>query len=138
VAAGGERTLDEDRAGIDDQARRLYLSRWLTRRAQSVVGGAVPDDASAESLTALAVRFRGPGSEKGPLAGLRFEPPYPGDVVESTTAGGKARVLLASTVNSGADTLGVVFTVLIAGRHPEVSVAPPSAAPQTGIEGGGV
>jgi hypothetical protein len=138
VAAGGERTLDEDRAGIDDQARRLYLSRWLTRRAQSVVGGAVPDDASAESLTALAVRFRGPEADKGPLAGLRFEPPYPGDVVECTTAGGKARVLLASTVSAGTTTLGVVFTVLIAGRNPEVSVAPPSAAAQLRIDGGGV
>jgi hypothetical protein len=138
VAAGGERTLDDDRAGIDDQARRLYLSRLLTRRAQAVVGGAVPDDASAESLAALTVRFRGPDSEKGPLAGLRFEPPYPGDVVESTTSGGKARVLLASTVSAGAATLGVVFTVLIVGRHPEVSVAPPSAAAQAGTDGGGV
>ena len=138
MAAGGERTLDDDRAGIDDQARRLYLSRWLTRRAQEVVGGAIPDDASAESLAALAVRFRGPDSDKGPLGGLRFEPPYPGDVVESTTAGGKARVLLASTVTRGTTTLGVVFTVLIAGRIPEVSVAPPSAAAQLKIDGGGV
>jgi hypothetical protein len=128
VAAGGERTLDDDRAGIDEQATRLYLSRWLTRRAQEVVRGAVPDDASAESLAALAGRFRGPDDEKGPLAGLRFEPPYPGEVVESTTAGGKARVLLASTVSAGTTILGVVFTVLIAGRRPEVSVAPPSAA----------
>ena len=138
MAAGGERTLDDDRAGIDDQARRLYLSRWLTRRAQEVVGGAIPDDASTESLAALAVRFRGPDSDKGPLGGLRFEPPYPGDVVESTTAGGKARVLLASTVTRGTTTLGVVFTVLIAGRIPEVSVAPPSAAAQLKIDGGGV
>jgi hypothetical protein len=138
VAAGGERTLDDDRAGIDDQARRLYLSRWLTRRAQAVVGGAVPDDASAESLIALAVRFRGLDSEKGPLGGMRFEPPYPGDVVESTTAGGKARVLLASTVSAGTTTLGAVFTVLIAGRNPEVSVAPPSAAAQLRIDGGEV
>jgi hypothetical protein len=138
VAAGGERTLDDDRAGIDDQARRLYLSRWLTWRAQSVVGGAVPDDASAEILTALADRFRGPDSTKGPLAGLRFDPPYPGDLVESTTAGGRARVLLASTVSGGTTTLGVVFTVLIAGRNPEVSVAPPSAAAQLRIDRGGV
>jgi hypothetical protein len=130
--------VDDDRAGIDDQARRLYLSRWLTRRAQGLVGGAVPDDASAESLTALAVRLRGPDSDKGPLGGLRFAPPYPGDLVESTLAGGKARVILASTVSAGATTLGVVFTVLIAGRHPEVSVAPPSAAAQLRIDGGGV
>jgi hypothetical protein len=128
VAAGGERSLDDDRAGIDEQARRLYLSRWLTRRAQEVVGGALPDDASAESLAALVARFRGPDSNQRPLAGLRFDPPYPGDIVESATAEGKARVLLASTVSVGATTLGVVFTVLIAGRHPEVSVAPPSAS----------
>ena len=138
MGAGGERTLDDDRAGIDDQARRLYLSRWLTRRAQAVVGGTVPDDASPESLPALVVRFRVPDSEKGPLADLRFEPAYPGDVVESTTAAGKARVLLASTVSAGTTTLGVVFTVLIAGRNPEVSVAPPSAAAQLKIDGGGV
>jgi hypothetical protein len=137
VVAGGERTLDDDRAGIDDQARRLYLSRWLTRHAQAVVGGTVPDGASAESLAALAIRFRGPDFEKGPLAGLRFEPPYPGNVVESTTAEGRARVMLASTVSAATTTLGVVFTVLIAGRHPEVSVAPPSAA-RAGMDGGGV
>ena len=137
MAAGGERTLDDDRAGIDDQARRLYLSRWLTRRAQAVVGGAVPTDASAESLVALAARFRAPDSGKGPLTGLRFEPPYPGDAVESATAGSAARVLLASTVHAGGTTLGVAFTVLIAGRLPEVSLAPPSAVAQAGIEGGG-
>src|ERR671918_1008175 len=72
VAAGGERTLDDDRAGIDEQARRLYLSRWLTRRAQTVVGGAIPDDTTTESLTALAVRLRGPDSNQGPLGGVRF------------------------------------------------------------------
>ena len=138
MAAGGERTLDDDRAGIDEQARRLYLSRWLTRRAQTVVGGAIPDDTTTESLTALGVRLRGPDTNKGPLRGVRFEPPYPGDVVESTTAGDKARVLLASTVSAESTTLGVVFTVLIAGRPPEVSVAPPSAAAGAGIEGGGV
>jgi hypothetical protein len=129
--------LHDDRAGIDDQARRLYLSRWLTRRAQALVGGALPDDASAESLTTVAVRLRGPDAERGAGGGLRFEPPYPGDVVESTTAGGKARVLLASTVSAGT-TLGVVFTVLIAGRNPEVSVAPPSAAAPLRTGGSGV
>lgn len=138
MAAGGERTLDDDRAGIDDQARRLYLSRWLTRRAQAVVGGAVPDDASAESLAALAVRFREQGLEQSPVAGLRFEPAYPGDVLESAAVDGKARLVLSSTVSSGATALGVVFTVLIGGRRPEVSVAPPSAAAQARIDGGGV
>jgi len=138
VAAGGERTLDQDTAGIDDQARRLYLSRRLARSAQAIVGGAVPDDATPEGLAALAARLRGPDFEKGPLGGLRFEPPYPGDVVESTTVGGKARVLLASTLSAGPTTLGVAFTVLIAGRHPDVSVAPPSAVAHPRIDGDAV
>jgi hypothetical protein len=138
VAAGGERTLDDYRAGIDDQARRLYLSRWLTQRAQAIAGGPLQDDASAESLAALAARFRGPDSDQRPLAGLGFEPPYPGDIVESTTAEGKARVLLATTVSTGTTTLGVVFTALIAGRTPEVSVAPPIASEQLRIDAGEV
>jgi hypothetical protein len=123
-------------AGIDDQAKRLYLSRWLTQRAIAAVGGALPDDASLESLDDVAARIRKQGSERVPVAGLRFEPPYPGRVLESTTTAGRARLLLACTVSGEAATLGVVFTVLIAGRHPEVSVAPSSAAAQVAIDDG--
>jgi hypothetical protein len=124
------------RPGIDDQAKRLYLSRWLTQRAIAAVGGAVPDDASLESLDDLAARIRQHGSQRLPVAGWRFEPPYPGRVLESTTTAGRARLLLACTVRGEAATLGVVFTVLIAGRHPEVSVAPSSAAAQVAIDDG--
>jgi hypothetical protein len=126
--------LKGDRTGIDDQAKRLYMSRWLTRRAVAAVGGAIPDDASPEGLEVLAARIRQPDSEQIPLTGLWFEPPYPGDVLESTTPAGRARLLLVCTVGAGAATLGVVFTVLIAGRHPEVSVAPSSAAAQVVID----
>jgi hypothetical protein len=129
--------LKRDRAGIDDQAKRLYVSRWLTRQAVAAVGGAVPDDASLESLEVLAARIRQPDSERIPLAGLWFEPPYPGDVLESTTPADRARLLLVCTVGARAATLGVVFTVRIAGRHPEVSVAPSSAAAQGVIDDGG-
>jgi hypothetical protein len=124
------------RAGIDDQAKRLYVSRWLTQRAIAAVGGAVPDDAPLENLDDLAVRIRQYDPKRMPLTGLRFEPPYPGRALESTTTAGRARLLLACTVRDGAATLGVVFTVLIAGRHPEVSVAPSSASAQVAIDDG--
>jgi hypothetical protein len=114
-----------DRNGLDDQMRRLVLARWLTRRAGEAVGGVVPADASPESLEKLAARLDRVVGDGPPFADVRFDPPYPGRVAEDSAAHG--RLVFEGDVDAGEDPLGVVLTVLIAGRRPEVSVAPPSA-----------
>jgi len=114
-------------ASVDEQARRLYLAGWLTRRAATAAGGAIPADASREALEAVAIELRQLVHEESPLAGLEFEPPYPGRVTEGAGATRVARLVLTCKASLGAAPLGVVFTVLIAGRRPEVSVAPPGA-----------
>ena len=60
--------------------------------------------------------------------GLRFEPSYPGITAGVESAGGTLRLVLACTAFSGEERpLGVVFTALIPGRRPQVSVAPVDA-----------
>lgn len=117
--------MNVDRHELDDQTKRLVLARWLTRRAGDAVGGTVPADASPEALRELSARLDRVVGEGPPLAELGFEPPYPGRVAEDSTV--HTRLVFECDVDAGGDPLGVVLTVLIAGRRPEVSVAPPSA-----------
>jgi hypothetical protein len=114
-----------DRHHIDDQMRRLVLARWLTARVANEVGGTVPADASPESLEELASRLDPAAGNRLPFAEVRFAPPYPGRIVEDATH--RSRLVLECSVDVDEVPLGVVLTVLIAGRRPEVSIAPPSA-----------
>lgn len=114
-----------DRHALDDQTKRLVLARWLTRRAGDAVGGRVPAVATPEALRGLAVRLDRILGHGQPLADLVFEPPYPGRVAEDSTV--HSRLVVECNVSVGGHPLGVVLTVLIAGRRPEVSVAPPTA-----------
>jgi hypothetical protein len=66
------------------------------------------------------------GEAERALAGVShpqttFEPPYPGNRVRE----GEERLVLASTAFRDGVELGTVFTTLISGRRPTVSVAPP-------------
>jgi hypothetical protein len=114
-----------DRHHIDDQMSRLVLARWLTTRVTDEVGGTVPADASPESLEELASRLDPAVGNRLPVAEVRFAPPYPGRIVEDATH--RSRLVLECSVDVDEVPLGVVLTVLIAGRRPEVSIAPPSA-----------
>ncbi len=58
---------------------------------------------------------------------VRFDPPYPGVTAGPERAGERLRLVLACRALDGDGELGTVFTTLIAGRKPTVSVAPPAA-----------
>jgi hypothetical protein len=113
---------------LDLQAQRLFVATALTTQASRCLRGHVAADSSAEDLLALARRL---GEEIEPLErryGLRFEPSYPGLTAGVESAGGTLRLVLACTAFTGEERpLGVVFTVLIPGRRPQVSVAPVEA-----------
>jgi hypothetical protein len=91
------------------EARRLALAAALTREAARLAG-------ETEGLADLE-RALGEASHPG----TRFEPPYPGIRVRED----ERRLVLACTAFRDDAELGTVFTTLIAGRRPSVSVAPP-------------
>ena len=97
---------------LADEARRLALGSSLTRQARRLAPQPLNDEnellAAARALTAATHRD------------VRFVPPYPG-VGEPEGP----RLLLACRAYRGDEELGTVFTALIAGREPAVSVAPP-------------
>ena len=113
---------------LDLQAQRLFVATALTAQASRCLRGHVAADSSAEELLALARRL---AEEIAPLErryGLRFEPPYPGVTAGVESAGDTLRLVLACTAFTGEKKpLGVVFTALIPGRRPQVSVAPVEA-----------
>lgn len=121
---------------LEEQARRLYLSRWLTRRVEEQAGRIVASDAIPELVDALEHRLDEPLDGQSMLSGLRFSPRYPGEAVEETTRAGRPRVVLACRAWTGSIPLGVVFTVLIGDRRPHVAVAPPNARADRSPSGG--
>ena len=115
----------DETGGLDDQARRLYLARLLTRGATEAIGEMVPAETSHDELAAIAQRLTKVRPDDFAMTGLHLDPPYPGRVVADDVA---RRIVLSCTASIHGRSIGRVFTVLIAGREPEVSVAPPSAA----------
>ena len=113
---------------LDLQAQRLFVATALTTRASRCLRGHVAADSDAEDLLALARRLN---EEIYPVErryGLRFDPSYPGVTAGVESAAGALRLVLACTASSGEERpLGVVFTALIPGRRPQVSVAPVEA-----------
>ena len=113
---------------LDLQAQRLFIATALTTQASRCLRGHLSADSDAEDLLALARRL---AEEIYPLEtryGLRFEPSYPGVTAGVESAGGTPRLVLACTASTGeGKPLGVVFTALIPGRRPQVSVAPAEA-----------
>lgn len=106
---------------LDLEARRLFVSTALSTHAARSLRGRV-DDAGrllaaarhlGEGLAPVQQRYR-----------LRFEPPYPGLTAGPERLRGGSRIVLACRAFDGERPLGVVFTTLIPGRLPQVSVAP--------------
>lgn len=91
------------------EARRLALAAALTREAARVVAGSETLDDAERALAGVS------------HPETRFEPPYPGDRARE----GSGRLVLACTAFRDGAELGTVFTTLIDGRKPSVSVAPP-------------
>jgi hypothetical protein len=98
------------------EAHRLALAASLTRQARRLVAEPADDERllidGARRLAAVA------------HPRVRFDPHYPG-VGKPERAGGRARLVLACTAYGDDGEIGTVFTTLIAGRPPAVSVAPP-------------
>ncbi|MGH2746781.1 MAG: hypothetical protein ACRDKB_02505 [Actinomycetota bacterium] len=90
----------------------------------------MPAATSPENLEELAARLGKVVAGGPPLPGARFEPTYPGSIAEDVT--GRGSLVLECAVEVGGEPLGVVLTVLIPGRRPEVSIAPPSAPARGG------
>lgn len=113
---------------LDLEARRLFASTALSAHALKSLGGRLAADTDAAALLALARRL---GEEANLLERryrLLFEPPYPGVTAGVESVGGGLRLVLACAVGDPeGNPLGVVFTALIPGRRPQVSVAPVEA-----------
>jgi hypothetical protein len=100
------------------EGRRLALAATLTRHAGRV--GKAPVDETGLLAAAQAL-------EELDHPRVSFEPPYPGVTAGPERAGERLRLVLACRAHNGNGELGTVFTTLIAGRKPTVSVAPPAA-----------
>src|SRR5919112_3475828 len=113
---------------LDLQAQRLFVATALTTQASRRPREPVAADSSAEDLLTLARRLAEGTESLERKYGLRFEPSYPGVTAGVESAGGTLRLVLAcrAFAREGRP-LGVVFTALIPGRRPQVSVAPPGA-----------
>ena len=113
---------------LDLQAQRLFVATALTAQAMRCFRGHAAANIGTEELLAMAHRLT---EQIGPIQrryGLRFEPSYPGVTAGVESASGTLRLVLACTAYTSEEKpLGVVFTALIAGRRPQVSVAPVEA-----------
>ena len=113
---------------LDLEARRLFVSAALTTHATRMLRGRLPAGSDAGNLLDEARRL---GEGIVPVQGryrLRFEPPYPGLTAGPEQVRGGCRIVLACRAFDHEERpLGVVFTTLIPGRLPQVSVAPPQA-----------
>jgi hypothetical protein len=113
---------------LDLETRRLYLSAALTTQAVRSIGRRVSADSDAGDLLALARDLGGQMEHAERVHRISFEPPYPGVTAGVEAVGGGLRLLLACRASDrDGRQLGVVFTILIPGRSPQVSVAPAGA-----------
>lgn len=110
---------------LELEARRLFVSTALTAHAVQRLRGRISAGVTADDLLALA---RGLGEGIGRIESrhrLSFEPPFPGVTAGVERVRGGLRLVLACEAHEReGGTLGVVFSTLIPGRLPQVSVAP--------------
>lgn len=114
---------------LDLERRRLLISAALTTQTRRRLGSSLAANVSVGELLDLAC---GVGEEAVTIERayrLRFDPPYPGVTAGPQSVGGTSRLMLACSVRDRVGTpIGAVFTTLIAGRPPQVSVAPAGAS----------
>ena len=113
---------------LDLETKRLLISATLTAQVRRLLGRSLAAGSGAGELLDLARRLNEGAAlvERGYR--LRFEPPYPGVTGGPQSAGGTNRLLLACEASdTDGNPFGVVFTALIPGRPPQVSVAPTGA-----------
>jgi hypothetical protein len=112
------------------ETRRLVISAALRARARRRLGsGSVSLESGSDDLLAFARELGEEASTIEREYRLRFDPAYPGVTAGPQSAGGSCRLVLAcGAFDPDGSPIGVVFTALIPGRHPQVSVAPAEAA----------
>jgi hypothetical protein len=110
---------------LDLEARRLFVSAAMATHAARSFRGRVPACDDAGELLAVARRLGEGFASLQKRYRLRFEPPYPGLTAGPERVRGGSRIVLACRAFDDERPLGVVFTTLIPGRPPQVSVAPP-------------
>jgi hypothetical protein len=111
-----------DDPALNLEAQRLFLSAALTTHVLRRIGGRVPSD--TRDLLVLSRSIDADHVER--THHLSFEPSYPGVTAgtEAARNGGLRLVLACRAFDREGTALGVVFTTLIPGRLPQVSVAP--------------
>jgi hypothetical protein len=113
---------------LDLERRRLFIAATLTAQARRRLGISLAAGSSSGELLHLARQLSEGASPVESSYRLRFEPAYPGVTTGPQSIAGTCRLVLACGVRDQDGTpVGVVFTVLIAGRPPQVSVAPAGA-----------
>jgi hypothetical protein len=113
---------------LDLERRRLLISAMLSAQARRRLGSSLAAGSSAGELLDLARRLNEGAVLVERAYRLRFEPPYPGVTAGPQSVGGTHRLLLACEASdTEGNPIGVVFTALILGRSPQVSVAPAGA-----------
>ena len=114
---------------LDLERRRLLISAALTVQARRRLGSILAANVSVGELLDLALGLSEGASSIERAYRLRFEPPYPGVTAGPQSTGGTGRLLLVCKAFAHDGTpIGTVFTTLIAGRPPQVSVAPAGAS----------
>ena len=113
---------------LDLETRRLLISATLTAQARRRLGRSLAAGSSTGELLDLARTLNEGAASVERGYRLRFEPSYPGVTAGPQSAGGTHRLLLACEASdTDGNPIGVVFTALIPGRPPQVSVAPTEA-----------
>jgi hypothetical protein len=113
---------------LDLETLRLYMSAALTAQVARSIGRRVATDSNAGDLLALARSLRTRMEHAERVHRISFDPPYPGVTSGVEAVGGGLRLLLACRASDrDGRQLGVVFTTLIPGRSPQVSLAPAGA-----------
>ena len=113
---------------LDLERRRLLISATLTAQARRRLGASLAASIGVGELLNLARGLSEGAASIEPAYHLRFEPAYPGVTAGPESVGRTSRLLLACSVRDLDGTpIGVVYTALIAGRPPQVSVAPVGA-----------
>lgn len=117
--------METDGPELTRQALRLALGAELTRRAARCVGERIPADAD---LADLARRLADVAAPVERAHRLTFEPPFPGATGGVEQLRAARRIVLACAVrDADGAPVAVAFTTLIAGRAPQVAVAPADA-----------
>ncbi|GLZ52582.1 hypothetical protein [Actinomycetospora sp. NBRC 106378] len=110
---------------VDPAARRLVVVGVLRLHLSRVLGPAgLPRDLDDDALLRAAASLATDVDTRAGLHRVRFDPPYPGAGTIEEVRHGRRLVLRTAAWDEDGSTLGVVLTVLIPGREPQVQISP--------------